>query len=255
MTLIAIGGAEDKTGDMTVLKHVLAEARGATSNVHIVTTATAYPEEVGQTYRDAFKALGVDCRISHITTRAAANDDELLKQIGAADVVFFAGGDQLKLATILGGTAFLDAVRERHEAGAVIAGTSAGAAAMSLLMIYGGDPEKAMEKGEVTLTEGFGLAPGVVFDTHFMNRGRLSRLFNVVAAAPAKTGIGLDEDTAIVWRKNGEMEVIGSGAVTIVDGKNLTRCNITQIERGEKIEAEGFNVTTLKAGDRYKPGC
>lgn len=254
MTLIAIGGNEEKTGDMQVLKRVLAEAKGAASRVHVITTATGYPEEVGQTYRDTFRSLGVDCEVTHVATRAEASESELLKNIGAADVVFFTGGDQLKLATILGGTPFLDAVRERLSEGAVVAGTSAGAAVMSQLMIYGGDPEKAMQKGEVALTAGFGLAPDVVFDTHFMNRGRLARLFNVIATAPDKTGIGLDENTGVILRADGELEVIGSGAVTIVGGRNLTRCNIAQIERGETIVAEGFQVTTLKAGSKFTPG-
>ncbi|TAL28368.1 MAG: cyanophycinase [Alphaproteobacteria bacterium] len=252
MTLIAIGGNEEKTGDMDVLKRVLAEAKGAASRVHVITTATGYPEEVGQTYREVFNALGVDCEVTHVATRAEAAYPGLLNKIGTADVVFFTGGDQLKLATILGGTPFLDAVRERHEGGAVVAGTSAGAAIMSQLMIYGGDPEKAMQKGEVSLTAGFGLAPDVVFDTHFMNRGRLARLFNVIATAPDKTGIGLDENTGVILRADGELEVIGSGAVTLVDGRSLTRCNVAQIERGEKIEADGFRITTLKAGDLYK---
>ncbi|MEZ0224075.1 MAG: cyanophycinase [Alphaproteobacteria bacterium] len=251
MTLIAIGGAEEKTGDMDVLKRVLAEAKGAASRVHVITTATGYPEEVGQTYRDTFRLLGIDCEVTHISSRAEAGDVELLKQIGAADVVFFTGGDQLKLATILDGTPFLEAVRERHESGAVVAGTSAGAAVMSQLMIYGGDPEKGMQKGEIALTAGFSLAPDIVFDTHFMNRGRLSRLFNVIAMAPCKTGIGLDEDTAIILRNDGEMEVAGSGAVTVVNGKSLTS-NVTAIERGEEIIATGYSVTTLTSGQKFR---
>jgi cyanophycinase len=251
MTLIAIGGAEEKTGDMGVLKRVLAEARGAGSRVHVITTATGYPEEVGQTYREAFRLLGVECEVTHIASRTEAGNPELLKQIGAADVVFFTGGDQLKLSTILGGTPFLDAVRARHEAGAVVAGTSAGAAALSQLMIYGGDPDKAMQKGEVALTAGFGLAPEFVFDTHFMNRGRLARLFNVIATAPDKTGIGLDENTGVVLRADGEIEVIGSGAVTVVGGKTLTS-NVAAIERGEEIIATGYSVTTLIAGQKFR---
>lgn len=251
MTLIAIGGAEDKTEDMDVLKRVLTEAKGASSRVHVITTATGYPEEVGQTYRDAFSLLGITCEVTHVATRAEAADPELLKKIAAADVVFFTGGDQLKLATILGGTPFLDVVRERHDAGAIVAGTSAGAAIMSQLMIYGGDPEKAMQKGEVALTAGFGLAPDVVFDTHFMNRGRLARLFNVIAMAPDKTGIGLDENTGVILRADGEIEVIGAGAVTVVGGKSLTS-NITAIERGEEIVATGYSVTTLTAGQKFR---
>jgi cyanophycinase len=252
MTLIAIGGKEGKSGDMAVLRRVLDEAKGSASRVHVITTATGYPEEVGETYRNAFAGLGVACDVTHIATRAEANDATLAQKIGEADVVFFSGGDQLKLATILNGTAVLDAIRRREGEGAVIAGTSAGAAIMSQLMICGGDPEKAMQKGEIQLSSGFGLSPDAVFDTHFMNRGRLPRLFNVVASSPEKTGIGLDEDTGVIIRSSGEMEVIGSGAVTVVDAKNLTSSNVAAIERGEEIVADGLNVTTYVAGNTFR---
>jgi cyanophycinase len=250
MTIIAIGGAEEKAGQMTVLKRVLAEAKGTASRVHVITTATGYPADAEKTYREAFAALGIDCAVTHIATREEANDPRNVAKIGDADVIFFSGGDQLKLATILNGTDFLDAVTERHAAGAVVAGTSAGAAAMSGLMIYDGDPAKAMQKGEVLLTDGFNFAPDAVFDTHFGARGRLPRLFNVVAGSPAQTGLGLDEDTGVILRADGALEVFGSGEVTVVDG-TLATSNITTVERGELFTAEGFTVRTLKAGDRY----
>jgi cyanophycinase len=254
MTLIAIGGQEGKSGDMTVLKRVLDEARGKDSRVLVITTATGYPEEVGQTYRDAFANLGVSCDVEHTTTPTAANDPELLKKIAAADVVFFTGGDQNKLATVFNGSDALKAIGARHLAGGVIAGTSAGAAAMSSLMVCGGDPRHAMRKGEVEVGEGFGLTPDIVFDTHFMNRNRLKRLFAITAAAPAKTGIGLDEDTAVICRLDGEMEVIGAGAVTVVEAKGLTRNNVAKASPGDRIRAEGFHVKTLKSGDRFRLG-
>ena len=254
MTLIAIGGAEGKSGDMAVLRRVLAEAGVETPRVLVITTATGYPEEVGQTYRDAFAELGIACDVMHVSTQAGANDAATIRRIETADVVFFTGGDQSRLAAVFNGSDALKALQSRHEAGGVIAGTSAGAAAMSSLMICGGNPDEAMTKGEVETGEGFGLAPGAVFDTHFMNRGRLKRLFAITAAAPAKTGIGLDEDTGVILRAGGEAEVIGSGAVTLVDAKELKNCNIAEIAPGEEIRAEGFRVTTLKAGGTFKLG-
>jgi cyanophycinase len=252
MTLIAIGGAEGKSGDMTVLKRVLAEAPTADPRVLVITTATAYPEEVGQDYRDAFGQLGISCDVEHIATREMANDKGVVEKINSADVVFFTGGDQSKLARILNDTDSLKAVKARHDAGAVIAGTSAGAAAMSSLMICGGNPERAMTKGEVETGEGFSLVPGAVIDTHFSNRGRLTRLFSITAAAPDKTGIGLDEDTGIVWRKGGDIEVIGSGEVTLVDARDLKGSNISDIGIGEEIKAEGFRVTKYKPGTTFR---
>ena len=252
MTLIAIGGNEGKSGDMTVLNRVLAEARGAASRVLVITTATGYPEEVGQTYRDAFAALGVTCDVEHTATAEAANDPALIRKIEAADVIFFTGGDQNKLTAVFNGSDALNAIAARHLNGGVVAGTSAGAAAMSSLMVCGGSPKHAMRKGEIETGEGFGLTPEVVFDTHFMNRGRLKRLFAITAAAPEKTGIGLDEDTAVIYRTDGELEVIGAGAVTLVDAKNLTRNNIAKAAPGDRIRAEGFQVKKLKAGDRFR---
>jgi cyanophycinase len=176
----------------------------------------------------------------------------MVAKVQNVDVIFFSGGDQSRLARVLNNTDVLQAVRERHEAGTVVAGTSAGAAIMSSLMITGGNAERAMVKGEMETGEGFGLAPEAVIDTHFMNRGRLKRLFSVTAAAPEKTGIGLDEDTGIIMRAGGDIEVIGSGVVTLVDAKDLHGNNIDQIADGEEIKAEGFKVTTLKAGNTFR---
>ena len=237
MTLIAIGGAEDKQGAMDVLKAVLAEASGAQSKVVVVTSATSYPDDARKTYIDAFKQLGVDCEVAHIENKAQADTPALLSGIAGADVVFFSGGDQSKLVAALEGTDFMQAVLQRHREGGIVAGTSAGAAAMSALMVTGGNPERATEPGEITSARGFGLAPEIIFDTHFLNRGRLPRLFNLVAAHPQKTGIGLDEDTAAIMRGDGSIEAVGSGAVPIVR---------------QGAERDDFSVTTLKRGDVFR---
>lgn len=253
MTLIAIGGAEDKTGDMTVHKRVLAESRGADARVCVITSATAEPEAAKQRYQDVYRKLGVaDCTVLHIDSRTMANSDKVIAAIASADVVFFTGGDQLRLTQVLAGTRGFDVIAEKYAAGTlVIAGTSAGAAAASQLMICGGDPEKAMQKGEVQMTSGFGFVPGVVFDTHFSERDRLPRLFNAVASHPATIGIGLDEDTAAVLRRDGTMDVVGSGTVTFVDGQGLHSCNMADVERGETFSAGGFKIDRLSSGQSY----
>lgn len=253
MTLIAIGGAEDKTGDMAVHKRVLAESRGASSRVCVITSATAEPEAAKKRYEDVYSNLGVtDCTVLHIDSRTMAESDAVCAALARADVIFFTGGDQLRLTQALAGTRGFDVIAEKYAAGTlVIAGTSAGAAAASALMICGGDPSKAMQKGEVQMTSGFGFVPGVVFDTHFSERDRLPRLFNAVASHPSTIGIGLDEDTAAVLRRDGTMEVVGSGTVTFVDGKNLRDCNLADVERGEVFKAEGYRVDRLAAGERY----
>lgn len=152
MTIIAIGGGEDKTGDMTVLKRVLAETGKTAPLVLVITTATGYPEEVGDNYRRAFSSLGVTPDIRHVTDAEAHG---LLEALKKADAVFFSGGDQSKLGAVFGGSAFLAGLASR-EGDIVIAGTSAGAAAMSSLMITGGAPE-----GPVTSGAGLGLTPDI----------------------------------------------------------------------------------------------
>lgn len=253
MTFIAIGGAEDKQGDMTVHKRVLAESQAAAPRVCVITTATAEPDAAKQRYEDVYRKLGVqDCTVLHIDSRAMANSDAVCDAVEKADVVFFTGGDQLRLTQALAATRVFDVMTEKYAAGSlVIAGTSAGAAAASSLMICGGDPEKSMQKGEVQFTAGLGFVPGVVFDTHFSERDRLPRLFNAVAGNPATVGIGLDEDTAAIVRRNGTMEVVGSGTVTFVDGKDLRDCNLADVERGDVFKAEGFRVDRLAAGQQY----
>lgn len=232
MTLIAIGGAEDKTGDMTVLKRVVAESGIENPRVLVITTATSYPVEVAEKYKTAFAQLGVTAEALHITQRRQAKDKAMAAKLDAADIIFFSGGDQTKIAYALNDTPFLAALKRREQEGAVIAGTSAGAAAMSHLMIAGGNPAKPADKGGLKTRTGLGLMPDVVFDTHFMNRGRLPRLFNAVAADSTKTGIGLDEDTGVIIRQGQDIEVVGSGAVTVVD----------------KDGARSY-----KSGDRFKP--
>lgn len=222
MTIIAIGGAEDKTGGMTVLKRVLAEAGAASPRVLVITTATGYPEEVAEKYRDAFARLNVAPDIRHITTKAEADTPASVASLKNYDVVFFSGGDQEKLSAAFGGTAFLAALAAREAEGAVVAGTSAGAAAMSQLMITGGDPRKALKPGGLGLGEGLSFTPDIVFDTHFNQRHRLKRLFGAAAADSRKVGVGLDEDTGVVI-KNGNYEVVGKGRVTVLKDGVVTR--------------------------------
>jgi cyanophycinase len=250
MVFIAIGGAEDKLKEKTILKRVLLESGKAQPRVCVVTTATGFPDDARKTYLDAFQSLGItECSVLHIDSRESAQDPATIQHLDAADIIFFSGGDQLRLTSILGGTPFLEAVMRRAQEDAVIAGTSAGAAVMSGLMIYGGEAARAMEKGHVALTSGFGFVNGIVFDTH-LERGRITRLFNVVATNPATLGIGLHEDTGVVVRGD-VMEVIGRNSVTIVDGKDLKNSNVAGIERGETIKAENYLVHDLKAGERY----
>lgn len=249
MTLIAIGGAEDKTGDKAVLQRVLAETGRDHPRVLVVTTATAYKAEAAANYGSAFSALGAACQFAHIADAAGAADAGALAAVKEADVIFFTGGDQSRLVDVLAGSPFLAAVQGFQAAGGVVAGTSAGAMAMSALMIAGGDPENGMVRGGIAEGTGFGMAPALVIDTHFTQRNRLSRLFNMISADPRKTGLGLDEDTALIMRGR-DAEVAGSGTVTIVTGEKLPAVN--PAGQGGAIPAEGYTIHTYKSGARLK---
>lgn len=251
-SLIAIGGNEDKLHDKTVLRAVINEAKGADSRVAIVTTASQEPEARKTEYTQAFSTLGVkNFTFIYIEGRAQAFDPLVYQKLEKADVVFFSGGDQLRLTALLAGTPFLSAVRQLHKQGAVIGGTSAGGAALSDLMVYGGVSQKAEKKGEVLLTSGFRFIDRVAFDTHFLNRARLPRLLNIVASNPEILGIGMDEDTGVIFHEGGDtFEVVGSGKVTIVDGTHL-HSDYHAVERGEAARFDKAVIHTLSAGDRF----
>lgn len=223
MTLIVIGGAEDKQGEMLVHRRVLAEARGENSRVCVITSATSEPEAARARYAAVYRELDVkEVDILHIDSTAMANSSEVACMLAQADVIFMTGGDQNQLCAVLQATRALDIMRKRYAAGGlVIAGTSAGAAAASQLMLA---------NGEVT-PDGLGLAPETIIDTHFSERKRLSRLFNAVAQHPDKLGIGLDEDTALVIRRTHPAEVVGRGTVTFVDGQH-----VQQLSSGQRFD-------------------
>ncbi len=208
--LFAIGGALDCTEERAILKRMLAAARGTGSSVCVVTSATASPEEARKAYVEAFAGLGIaDCTILHPTTPAEADAPDALAAAARADIVFFTGGDQQKLVEAIAGSAFMQAVARNFAAGGIVAGTSAGAAALSKMMIY-------QEEDVVSLKDGFGFLDDAVVDTHFSQRQRLSRLFSMVAAAPNSFGIGVDENTAAIIAPDGALDVVGAGTVTVV---------------------------------------
>jgi cyanophycinase len=227
---VAIGGAEDKTAARAVLRRVLNLAGTPAPTVTVIATASQIPEVVLPMYLETFTAMGVaSVNLLDVRSRKQANDPALVAQVVRSDVVFLTGGDQLRLTHILGGTDLLAAMRRRHAEGAVIAGTSAGAAAMSRTMIYDRDVAASLHKGNVKMTSGLGFVPGVVIDSHFVQRGRFTRLMEVGAANPERLGIGLGEDTAVVVHPGRVLETIGSGHVIVVDSWSVERSNVAEI--------------------------
>jgi cyanophycinase len=262
--LVPIGGAEDKgsnTGryrfdffEEGILRQIvkLVELH-AEPRIELITTASSIPVQVEDIYRRAFAALGCkDVRHLFITGRGQADTKEHLERIEHCNCVIFSGGDQLRLSSILGGTRLMARVKARYLSGPfVVAGTSAGAMAMGSTMIYDGSAVKAHLKGEVKFTTGFGLVSNMIIDTHFEKRGRFNRLAQAVAVQPGMLGIGLAEDTGLIIYPGNRIEVIGSGIVTIVNGKAISYTNLADIQDGVPISVEHMIVHILSCGDTY----
>jgi cyanophycinase len=268
--LMPIGGAEDKGTDIEegfiqrnnlnffelgILSRVVAETRNTkNSNIEVITTASQIPVEVGENYLDAFAKL--DCnnvQVMPIRNREDAQKEEYIERIKNCDAVMFSGGNQLRLTAIFGGTVILKTLIDRYinETGFLIAGTSAGAMAMSNTMIYEGNAANAHLKGAVKVTTGLGLMQSVIFDSHFDKRGRFGRLAQAVACNPGAIGVGLGEDTGLLIRDGNKMEAIGSGMVIIVDGHDLGFSNIADIPDENPISFENLKVHMLAKGNLF----
>ena len=250
--LVAIGGNEDKSSDKEVLRQVLKLPDGGARHVEVIPTASRIPSDVARDYIRAFEDLGVrNVGVIDIRERRDADREEYVKRVHDADIVYMSGGDQMRLTTVLGGSEVAKALRETYLKGGVVAGTSAGAAAMSSTMIAGGDNEAAMRKGSILMSPGLGLVQDCVIDTHFLDRGRVGRLLEVVSSNPGHTGLGVGEDTGILIRQGEMVEVIGTGVVVVVDGHELKSTNLSRISLKEPIAVERLVLHTLVAGYRY----
>ncbi len=267
--LISVGGAEDKGTDLEqgfiqrnrlnffelgILKRFVDEVGGPEKRIEVITTASSIPAEVGENYLDAFGKIGcTNVGIIDIRKREDVFNDDYINRITTANGVMFSGGDQLRLTSIFGGTDIYNVLHDRYlnEDGFVIAGTSAGAMAMSNTMIYQGKSELAHLKGEVKITTGLAFVGNVIIDSHFDKRGRFNRLAQAVASNPQCTGIGLGEDTGVIVTGGNHLEVVGSGAVVIVDGKDIRHSNITDVSIGEPIAVENLRVSILVRGNQY----
>ncbi len=266
--LVAVGGAEDKGTDLEkgilqrnrlnffelgILKNIVSLIGADGPYVEVITTASSIPDEVAQNYIEAFEKLGC-MNVGHmrIRNREDVTQPEYMKRLNSCNCIMFSGGNQLRLSSIFGGTDFLDVLKQRYQQGNfLIAGTSAGAMAMSNTMIYEGSAAMANLKGEVKITTGLGLLQNVIIDTHFDQRGRFNRLAQAVAAQPGAIGIGLGEDTGVVVSQGHELKAIGSGSVVIIDGKNIEYNNIADIDFGMPISVENIIVHIMSKGDVY----
>ncbi len=246
-----IGGAEDKVRDRVILGRFVELAGGSEGIVVVISTASSLGFVAGERYREIFTGLGIGTvRPLHAMTRTQANDEAYVRQVRDATGVFLTGGNQLRLSSTIGGTLLADAVLERFRAGAVVAGTSAGASAMSSHMIAfgasGGTPKHRM----AALAAGLGVLPSVIVDQHFQQRNRYGRLLSVIAQNPSLLGLGVDEDTAGVVGPDGVMEVIGRGSVTIIDGASA-ETDAWEVKGHRPVMISGVILHALPSGYKF----
>ena len=219
--VIIIGGAEDKVRERVILSRFIALAGGPDARVAVISTASSLGPLAGQMYRRVFTELGAsEVWPIHATTRAQANNEAAVRKVQDSTGVFMTGGNQLRLSSTIGGTTIASAVAERHRHGIVVAGTSAGASAMSSHMVAFGASGASPKQRMVQMAAGLGLLQNVIVDQHFQQRNRLGRLLALIAQNPSLLGLGVDEDTAGVIGPDQVLEVIGRRSVTIIDGSS-----------------------------------
>lgn len=250
--LIIIGGAEDKKGKKEILKRVAKYIDPNKEKMLIATIATEYPEKSYENYKDIFNNLGIkNIEKLDISVREEAFDKKNIDLIKEANLLFFTGGDQLRITSMIGGSPVYDAIKELCINGGIIAGTSAGASVMSETMIVEGDDEESPHKCTLKMSPGLGLVKNIIIDQHFAQRGRIGRLLTAIAQNPEVLGIGIDEDTAILVSDKGIAEVIGSGAVYFVDGSCIDYSNVSEQYSEEVLSMFNVKLHVLKDGNRF----
>ncbi|MBA3232402.1 MAG: cyanophycinase [Propionibacteriales bacterium] len=249
--LYVIGGAEDKLKRRTVLRHFVTACGGETARIAVVPTASSLGPEVVDIYAALFSRLGAAEVIGvRPQSREDASDDAFVSRLDDVTGIFLTGGNQLKLSAILNGTPFGDAVTAAHVRGVVVGGTSAGASIQSTHMVAFGTGGATPKQRMTQLAAGLGLVKDCVIDQHFAQRNRYGRLLMLVAQSPNLLGIGVDEDTAAIIRDDRELEVIGRGAVTLIDGLGMTS-DAHEAKRTAPLLVSGARLHVLPAGARF----
>ena len=250
--LMPIGGAEDRMQDRVILRRFIELCGGPGARIRVLSAASGDPQAAWRAYQAVFTELGAT-HVAHldIADAAQANSAEVVDQILDTDGLFISGGDQRRLMALLWESAAFGALHTAfHVRGCCIAGTSAGAAVLSRHMLAQGDAPRLPEKEAAELDLGLGFVSRAIIDQHFSERGRLGRLLSVLAQRPDMLGVGIDEDTALVIERGMSIEVVGQGAVTLLDGRQL-RSNFEEIESRERLEMLGVRLHLLPAGRRY----
>jgi cyanophycinase len=255
-----IGGAEDKGDqqldiieknadftDFEILRSLLPE-KDRNGRLEVITTASMIPDEVRKGYEEAFDQVGfTNVGFLNIEERSEARDEKIVQRISDASTLFFSGGDQFRITTLLGGTPLATAMMDKyyHDEKFLIAGTSAGAMVMSKTMIMGGGNHEALFEADLHTSSGFGLVHNCIIDTHFMKRGRFGRLAHAVLRNPGDLGIGLGEDTALLVTEGNRARCLGSGTVTLIDGREIEQTNVHTVRDDYPVFVENLHVHLL----------
>jgi cyanophycinase len=226
---------------------------GQDPKIELVTTASAFPENNEQLYRNTFIKLGcTNVNFLNIQSRKDVEDPAYLQRLIDCNIVIFNCMDQLRLCSIYGGSEFLEIIKERyHNEYFIIAGTNAAAMAMSHIMIYGENSNQTHLKGKVKMGTGFGLLPNMIIDTMIETHGRFNRLTQAVATQPGIIGLGLGENTGALITRGSEVRPIGSGIITIIDGSQITHNNIADVKRGQPVSVRNLSVHILSSKDVF----
>jgi cyanophycinase len=249
--IVPIGGAEDRVGADSILKRFVRLCGGRHARIAVVPTASE-ARSTGRSYEQIFRDLRADkVWVLPFESRKAGEDPEELAVLEKATGVFFSGGNQLRLATAIGGTSAARQLRAMNARGVHVAGTSAGAAFLPEHMIAFGEEGGTPRAGSVQLSPGLGLINGVIVDQHFRQRDRLGRLMTALAYNPFALGLGLDEDTAAFMGPDDSLEVVGSGALTILDPSEVEYSSADAAKAGEPVSIVGLRVHVLLGGARY----
>lgn len=249
--LIPIGGAEDHLDERQILRRFVRVAGGRDARIAILPTASRM-QDTGSRYLEVFDELGVADAVSlPLRTRSDGEQERYVRELERATGIFLTGGDQVRLSTILGGTAVFRAIRQLHARGTHVAGTSAGAAIMPEHMLAGGEPGPTPLLTSAQLAPGLGLTNKVVIDQHFRQRDRLGRLLTAISFNPFMVGLGIDEDTAAFIGPDDVLEVVGSGAITVVDPQHLDHSSVAEARSGEPVSLLDLRLHVLAPGGRY----
>ena len=252
-SILVIGGAEDKVHGKEILSSFFRRSGGTDAAIGIIPSASREPALVGDRYQSIFKGMGAkEVKVIDVRDRVHAEDRSYQEFVENCTGVFMTGGDQLRLCGLLSDTPLMERIRQRvHGGEIVLAGTSAGAAVMGHHMIAGGSSGESPNRGLVDLAIGLSIIPEIIVDQHFHNRNRMARLLSTVAMHPDRLGIGIDEDTCVIFEREGYLEVLGRGTVTIVDPREMTHSNQSLAATSEPLSLHGLHLNVLCHGDRY----